>query len=289
MVAVMMLSLTGKIQPGEKKMQRTVNPLHTAFTLLEIAIILAIIGLLAGGVLAGQEMIRAAQLQKTVKQISDINQASVAFRDQYAGYPGDIRNAASFWAGAANGNGNGSIETAANGTCVVTNAKQASDLDCADFTGERAQFFTQLGLSGLGTSYDGSTTVGTGYPAISASSGAGIIVGSTWLTAAASNMRMENYINSSVYLYLGVCRPSTLNTNSAAEFNNCGTLIPIDAQHIDTKIDDGKPLSGTVFGQSYNTICATGTAANTTSVVANNSYNISVSAPGCNLLVNLGE
>ena len=257
------------------------------FTLVEIAIVFTIVGLLVGGVVAGKEILHGSQLQKTIKQVTDLNQATITFRDQYGGFPGDITNATSFWPSATNGNGNKIIETAASGTCATVGTIAASDLDCPDFAGERAQFFMQLGLAGLSNSYTTAATLGTGYPSLPVNKGAGMIVGSTWLTAGASNMKMENYANSAVYLYLGICNPSSLNSGIA--FNNCGTLIPVDAQNIDAKIDDGKPLSGIVLGQSYNTICATGTAANTTSVTATNSYNISAQAAGCNLLVNIGE
>ena len=258
-----------------------------AFTLVELAIVLVIIGLLVGGVLAGKDILHGSQLQKTIKQVTDINQATTTFRDQYGGFPGDITNATSFWPSATNGNGNKIIETAASGTCATVGTIAASDLDCPDFAGERAQFFMQLGLAGLTNPYTSAATLDAGYPRLPVNKSAGMIVGSAWLNAAASNMKMENYANSSVYLYLGVCAPSSLNVG--APFNNCGTLIPVDAQNMDIKIDDGLPLSGVVFGQSYNTICATGTAANTTSVTATNSYNISSSVPGCNLLVNIGD
>ena len=269
-------------------MHRMPKQLNAAFSLLELAIVLTIIGLLAGGVLTGQEMIHSAQLQKTIKQMRDIDQATIAFRDQYGGYPGDIKNATSFWATAANGDGDGMIEANdATHDCSTAFGEQSTELDCTYFVGERAQFFTQLGLAGLYNKYDGSTTLGVGYPSIPLNQGMGMIVGSAWILADSSNMKIENYVSPSVYLYLGVCNPSKLNANGA--FNDCGTLIPIDAQNIDSKIDDGKPLSGTVFGQSFNTICATGTAANTTSVTATNSYDLRSKNPGCNLIFNLGE
>ncbi len=60
------------------------------FTLVEIAIVLMIIGLLIGGVLRGQELITSARVRNIIDQKSAIQTAQIAFMDRYKMIPGDL-------------------------------------------------------------------------------------------------------------------------------------------------------------------------------------------------------
>jgi prepilin-type N-terminal cleavage/methylation domain-containing protein len=60
------------------------------FTLIEIAIVLVIIGLLLGGVLKGQELINAARVRNVAAQLDGVKIAYLGFQDRYRAYPGDI-------------------------------------------------------------------------------------------------------------------------------------------------------------------------------------------------------
>lgn len=81
------------------------------FTLVEIAIVIVIIGLLIGGVLKGQAMIEGAKSKRIVKQADEIRTAVMAFYDKYGAYPGD-ENSALFPPGTdAEGDGDGQIES----------------------------------------------------------------------------------------------------------------------------------------------------------------------------------
>ncbi len=60
------------------------------FTLIEIAIVLVIIGLLLGGVLKGQELIQNARVRNVIAQQDSIKAAYVGFLDRYRGPPGDL-------------------------------------------------------------------------------------------------------------------------------------------------------------------------------------------------------
>lgn len=66
------------------------------FTLVELAIVLTIIGLLIAGVLQGQAMIDNARVLKVVSQASAYRGAAIAFKDQYGYYPGDMPNASKY-------------------------------------------------------------------------------------------------------------------------------------------------------------------------------------------------
>ena len=82
------------------------------FTLVEIAIVLVIIGLLIGGVLKGQAMIQNAKVKRVVKSADEMRAAFYTFYDKYGAYPGDENLAASPPSDTNNGNGNGLIAAA---------------------------------------------------------------------------------------------------------------------------------------------------------------------------------
>lgn len=84
-----------------------------AFTLVELAIVIVIIGLLVGGVLQGQELIKQAKVRTMVKSIESYKAATYAFKAKYNDLPGDSLRHSTFLPGAGiyEGNGNGVIET----------------------------------------------------------------------------------------------------------------------------------------------------------------------------------
>lgn len=59
------------------------------FTLVEIAIVLVIIGLLLGGILKGQELINSARVRNLADTNSGIQAAYYGFIDRYRNVPGD--------------------------------------------------------------------------------------------------------------------------------------------------------------------------------------------------------
>ncbi|WP_070989632.1 prepilin-type N-terminal cleavage/methylation domain-containing protein [Halofilum ochraceum] len=63
------------------------------FTLVEIAVVLVIIGLLLGGVLKGQELISSARVRNLADQQAGIQAAYFGFIDRYRAVPGDMPQA----------------------------------------------------------------------------------------------------------------------------------------------------------------------------------------------------
>jgi prepilin-type N-terminal cleavage/methylation domain-containing protein len=92
--------------------------MQTGFTLVEIAIVLVIIGLLLGGILKGQEMITQAKIKNAVSDFSGVSAAYYGYQDRYRAIPGDDSQAGTRWGGAASGNGDGVITGKYNSTTV---------------------------------------------------------------------------------------------------------------------------------------------------------------------------
>jgi prepilin-type N-terminal cleavage/methylation domain-containing protein len=114
------------------------------FTLIELSIVLVIVGLIAGGVLVGQDLIRAAEVRATISQIEKYNTAVNTFRGKYGYLPGDINNAAATQFGfaargqyAGEGDGNGLIEG-------VSNNAPSSNNGMYESAGETLMFWSDL-------------------------------------------------------------------------------------------------------------------------------------------------
>ncbi|GAB0057015.1 hypothetical protein SIID45300_01335 [Candidatus Magnetaquicoccaceae bacterium FCR-1] len=92
-------------------MQRLRGSSQKGFSLVEIAIVLMIIGLLIGGVLKGMSMVKNTKIKRLALDTQATQGAINTYADAYWMLPGDDAGAASRWAvGATPGNGNGMIE-----------------------------------------------------------------------------------------------------------------------------------------------------------------------------------
>ena len=116
------------------------------FTLVEIAIVLVIVGLLIGGVLKGQEMITNAKLKRVESDNAGIAAAMFSYQDRYLQLPGDDSAAEGRFTVYApgdpvNGDGSGTIDG-------VWNVASTTDITLAA-TAETNMFFAHLRAAGL--------------------------------------------------------------------------------------------------------------------------------------------
>jgi len=63
---------------------------QSGFTLVEIAIVLVVIGLLLGGILKGQQLINSARVRNMADQSSGVQAAYYGFIDRFRNLPGDM-------------------------------------------------------------------------------------------------------------------------------------------------------------------------------------------------------
>jgi prepilin-type N-terminal cleavage/methylation domain-containing protein len=93
----------------------------SGFTLLEIAVVLLVLGLLVAGVMKGQELFAAARVRSVIQQHDGVKTAYFGFLDRFKAPPGDYANATASFTGVStacgvagnpgNGNGNWRIQT----------------------------------------------------------------------------------------------------------------------------------------------------------------------------------
>ncbi len=95
----------------------------TGFTLIELAIVLVVIGLLLGGVLKGQELIESARVRNIITQLESIKAAYYAFQDKYQAAPGDYPGQLAY----ANLSGIANAQVGGNGDGVVQDTPQARE------------------------------------------------------------------------------------------------------------------------------------------------------------------
>ena len=122
-----------------KNLRNRIGSRQSGFTLVEIAIVLVIIGLLLVGVLQGQEMIENTKTKSIVNDMKSIQAAYNGYIDRYKTPPGDEALAtftARGWTNTVGGNANGILLAPIAAT--FTNA-----------VGENQSFWQALRASGL--------------------------------------------------------------------------------------------------------------------------------------------
>ena len=212
---------------------------EAGFTLVELAIVMIIIGLLIGGILKGQELIANAQIKATISQIQALQSAITTFRDKYSAMPGDMTNPTTRLPNctaapcSAAGNGNGRVEIPGLGS-VPTNSQ------------EGAVAFSQLAASGLITGVEaGSSIIAFGQMLPEAKIGGGFWLGYTATGNASgglTGLRTGHYL---------VFNGSVQNVGSVT-----GSLNPNQAAQIDRALDDGNPATGDIRVAGTNCISA---------------------------------
>jgi prepilin-type N-terminal cleavage/methylation domain-containing protein len=123
------------------------NRRERGFTLVELAIVLVIIGLILAGIIKGQELITNAKIKRTYNMQKEIAAAIYTYFDRYQFYPGDDKQAAAKFTNPAttNGNGNGAIDTGAGPGIVNT----AANFLCTVTATEQCDLWAELRQSGI--------------------------------------------------------------------------------------------------------------------------------------------
>lgn len=131
---------------------------NKGFTLVELAIVIVIIGLLVGGVLQGQELIKQSQIRRAVVDLRGYDTAIVIFKDKYKFLPGDFRGTTVF-SGTADGNQDGQIASAGVEKPLAWQHLSLAKLIKGSFTGVGEAAKPIVGTNSPGTAFNGTTIV----------------------------------------------------------------------------------------------------------------------------------
>ena len=182
---------------------------QAGFTLVEIAIVLVIIGLLLGGVLKGQEMIENAKVKNAINDLKGVTAAYNSYIDRFRTIPGDdgplatLRARGGAWTTITLAGGN-------NGVLTITPANAFAP------AGEEVPFWQHLRASGF-------------------------IAGNQALAGVAALPR--NAFNGA----MAVANNTTAVTGMSTGISVCLGQVPGKAaRQIDTQEDDGNPATGSV-------------------------------------------
>jgi prepilin-type N-terminal cleavage/methylation domain-containing protein len=242
------------------------------FTLVELAIVMIIIGLLIAGVLKGQALIGNARVTATVAQTKAIEAATSTFRDTYASLPGDMLTPSTRLPNCLGA----PCTTAGDGNGILNNNPSQTPI-----AAEGERFFVHLNAANLitniipaagaagnafGGNYPEAKISGNGFEA---SSSTGIIGNFTSIIGA-------TVPNSGLYLTL----ISLIGPPGAATVN----LKPDEALRLDTKIDDGAPDTGNVraFGAAGPAACGQAGGAG-----LGGTYSTNITSAQCGLYIHI--
>lgn len=228
----------------------------SAFSLVELSIVLVILGLLVGGILAGKSLIHSAEMRSIITEREKIFTATRSFKDKYFAIPGDMPNATQFWGQSAtlpmpftciavtdsmtcNGNGNGVLEDNTSPNFGVT------------FVNESGFFLQQLDKAKM---LEGITSPYMSYPSK--------MNRVSWY--------MWSIPNIAAPFFQGEYGNTISLSGGGSQFSS------EDGWNLDTKVDDGKPATGRLV-----TLTGCTDTAVWTNMAAN--YKLDTPVVGCNM------
>lgn len=224
---------------------------QSAFSLVELSIVLVILGLLVGGILAGQSLIRASELRSLTAQSDKVLVALNGFRDKYFALPGDMPNAVRFWNAQAGASTDGvdatcaALTTGSTGTatCNGNGDGQITTSATINVGYEAYRAWQHLANAGLieGTYSGVSASTSTRDSAI------GVNIPATKIANAGLLLRFSGTLVSTVNQFDGVyLNVLQVGAEEASGLMLAPFLTPSETWNIDTKTDDGKPGQGRI-------------------------------------------
>lgn len=257
------------------------RPAQSAFSLVELSIVLVILGLLTGGILGGQALIRAAELRSVGSQISGYQTAINTFRDKYFSIPGDITQATRFWGDRAAGAYSCSDASTQDGTPGTCNGDGDGFIIWRLTSPAESHLAWQhMALAGLiEGAYSGFPNATAPYEM------AGSNVPRARFGNAGFTMAFVGTNASGVYFDDGGANDWGTATHGNSFFvgSNFGDAFrgalfrPEEGWNIDTKYDDGRPASGGIISQRFLSSC------HTSNVATSAEYALAVSVVNCAL------
>ena len=252
---------------------------HQGFSLVELSIVLVILGLLIGGVLTGQNLIRAAEMRAVTTEHKNIITAVNVFREKYLALPGDMNNAQNFW-GIAHATPATCVTTAST-TTATCNGNGDGQILASTGSNESFRFWQHLANAGL---YEG---VYTGIEGTTGNNESAIAGTNSPRSKISNGTWYIRYRSGTVGHTEMFDMPDVNHVRFGAQTTNLEPQSPIfrpeEAWNIDMKVDDGMPATGSVVTR-VRVNCTNATAAAADSDNFNSVYSLSDTTLRCALI-----
>lgn len=248
------------------------------FSLVELSIVLAIIGLVVGGVMVGSNLIRSAEVRGVITMSQQYKDAMLAFRSKYSAWPGDMSDATSYWGIRDGATGN-------DATCFDAGTPAGSTGTCngngdgiiysngGTYINERPQTWQHLAYAGLiEGQYDGY------YGTIASSLRR---PGANMPTSHIQNSYFESYTKTPQSGHLHYFDNDSYHTGVHFGSTTGFPLTPEEAWNIDLKVDDGKPGTGSIWTFKATSTWGPNCANDDNLLVAE--YNVSIKTRICSI------
>jgi prepilin-type N-terminal cleavage/methylation domain-containing protein len=134
---------------------------QSGFTLVEIAIVLVIIGLLLGGILKGQELINSAKVKNFAQDFKSVPLFIYGYQDKYRALPGDDAKYATNLGSAATA---ATVTLLAPTAATLGNGTLNGNYNSITATDETVAFWQQVRLAGLAAGPTAFTTPANDLP-----------------------------------------------------------------------------------------------------------------------------
>lgn len=208
----------------------------SGFSLLELAIVVVIIGLIAGGIAVGDSLITSSKLQAIAEEKSQLASATKLFQDKYYSIPGDYKLAESIWGKLSGSNCNNFNSSGlTGGTCNGDGNGKVTGNEVWGFWHHIALAgFMPLTYSGVHTGGSSTFVSGANIPNAKWSEAAGWYA--TYVGPKSSDSTYYDGSYGHAFILGDVSTGSTSN----------GVMEPKDQESLDIKFDDGKPDDGNI-------------------------------------------
>ena len=220
---------------------------QSGFTLIEIAIVLVIIGLLLGGVLKGQELINSAKVKNLATDFRNIPLFIYGYQDKFKAIPGDDTAAVTHVSGVL---------------ATTPSTKQGNSVidglwDSLTNTDESYLFWQHVRLAGLAP---GPTTI----PAVPA-------IGDGYKPVNAAGGEIGIQSNNGTFVNIATNAAGTVGTGMTGTYIICSQgILGKFVKQLDTTMDDGNTDTGSMRTAD----AATGKSIATTAIADGSSYTV---------------